>query len=1168
MIELKALQGQVRLLVDDLRDQVAAIAELHSSLTAEYRSAIKAQRTAATFETWLEDVLDQAAVAWVLSCVFVRFCEDNDLVRRCWIGGPAHAAPAERALQERQGYLISHPLHNDRHWLRESFTYLASLRATGKIFDAHNPVWRFDITGQAAERLSDFFRQGEGSQSLESPQLNTRFLGDLYQHLSVHARETYALLQTPEFVEKFILDRTFEPAYREFGLAEINVIDPTCGSGHFILGAFDRLVARWKQREPGTDVRVHVQKALSQVTGVDINPFAVAIARFRLMIAALNECGLNDLETAPAFELRLATGDALLGWGRTSTHQGELVYDESNDSKAFAFNSEDFDELADYLSLGRYSVVVGNPPYIAVKDSALRSLYRKRFSACSGRYVLTVPFAQLFFRLAKRGAADGSGAGYVGQITSNSFMKREFGKKLINEYFAGEVELSEVIDASGASIPNHGTPTVILVGRNRIVSLRYSGLIRAILGVRGETSTPSMPENAPVWSAIVRQIDAPGSNSEWINCVDLDRQRLARHPWSLSGGAAPDVMDHLESNSRRNLGEIAQEIGITAVTGEDDLYLLASADAARRLGVTKVVPLVEGDAVRDFRVISTDTALWPYSDNFEVLDISVLGELGKLFETYREAINRRKRFGTPMVERGLTWWEWQELYREKLRSPLSIVYAEVATHNHFVFDRGGKVFNRTAPVVKLGPDAAEVEYLKVLGVLASSAGCFWLKQVSHNKGGPGGGSSKGEKWRDFYQFNSTKLKSFPLPDAFPQRQIEILDSLASRLASVMPENVINQDVPTRAGLEAARNEYESLQRQMVAHQEELDWETYRCYGLTDGDFTTPAPPEITLGQRAFEIVFAREVADGRAQTRWFSDFGGMPTTELPDTWSAEYRAVVQRRLDAISSDTRISLLERPDFKRPWDWPTWGSLEKAALRDWLLGRLEADEIWAGAPMPKSVAQLADHVRHDDVFRSVMDLWVGSDQYDLVKTIGKLITDDHVPYLPSLRYKESGLRKRVQWENTWDLQRRKVRGEDLEIPLPPKYATGDFAKASYWRNRGKLDVPAERFISYPNVGREGDPTLLVGWAGWDKLSQAQALATIYLDRKNVAGWQREGLLPLLAGLTELEPWLKQWFDEERAGFPGGTPAKFFTNFVNAELATLGADRNDLVKIRGLM
>jgi hypothetical protein len=212
----------------------------------------------------------------------------------------------------------------------------------------------------------------------------------------------------------------------------------------------------------------------------------------------------------------------------------------------------------------------------------------------------------------------------------------------------------------------------------------------------------------------------------------------------------------------------------------------------------------------------------------------------------------------------------------------------------------------------------------------------------------------------------------------------------------------------------------------------------------------------------------------------------------------------------------------------------------------------------------VAQLAERVRQDEDFQSVLSLWVGSDQHDVTKTLAKLVADEHVPYLPVLRYKPAGLRKRVQWERTWELQRREDAREKVDIPVPPKYGSGDFVKTSYWRNRGKLDVPKERFVSYPNAGREGDSTLLLGWAGWDHLAQAQALATVYLDRKTQAGWGEEALLPLLAGVAELEPWLKQWYDEPRPGFPG-SPAKFFTTFLDGELANLGADRSDLRAFR---
>ena len=123
------------------------------------------------------------------------------------------------------------------------------------------------------------------------PELDTRFLGDLYQDLSEAAKKRYALLQTPEFVERFILDRTLDPAIEEFGLEDVRLIDPTCGSGHFLIGAFDRLFALWQAREPATSSAVLAQRCLDQIAGVDLNPYATAIARFRLIIAALRRAG-------------------------------------------------------------------------------------------------------------------------------------------------------------------------------------------------------------------------------------------------------------------------------------------------------------------------------------------------------------------------------------------------------------------------------------------------------------------------------------------------------------------------------------------------------------------------------------------------------------------------------------------------------------------------------------------------------------------------------------------------------------------------------------------------------------------------------------------------------------------------------------------------------------
>ena len=137
----------------------------------------------------------------------------------------------------------------------------------------------------------DFWRRrvpetGELVHDFTDESWNTRFLGDLYQDLSEEARKRYALLQTPEFVEEFILDRTLEPAIAEFGIHEVRLIDPTCGSGHFY---WEPSSAFWTDGcEPSPPRRSAPWcNALDAVYGVDVNPFAVAIARFRLLVAAL-----------------------------------------------------------------------------------------------------------------------------------------------------------------------------------------------------------------------------------------------------------------------------------------------------------------------------------------------------------------------------------------------------------------------------------------------------------------------------------------------------------------------------------------------------------------------------------------------------------------------------------------------------------------------------------------------------------------------------------------------------------------------------------------------------------------------------------------------------------------------------------------------------------------
>ncbi len=1185
MIDPNKLLGDLRRLLkvieEDLQQRINEISDLNASLQAEWQTARDANRTAETFESWADQVITQAGVHWLLSCVFLRFIEDNRLVERPWLGGTPESGRLALARDRHETYFGTHPLESDREYFLCSFREAGALPGLRTFFDEkHNPIFRLGISGDAAMALRQFWQQvdpnsGNLVHDFTDPEWNTRFLGDLYQELSEAARKHYALLQTPEFIEEFILERTLTPAIREFGYRDVRMIDATCGSGHFILGGFQRLVAEWSRNEPARNGRDIAQKALDAVAGVDLNPFAVAIARFRLLVAALRVAGVEGLTEAPAFNFNLAIGDSLLHGKRFGFKATEGMFEGAEDYQAtglrHAYASEDLPEVSRILGR-QYHVVVGNPPYIVVKDGALNAAYRRRYISCHMKYSLGAPFTERFFELAITGRS-GQPAGYVGLITTNSFMKREFGCKLIEQVLP-EVDLTHIIDMSGAYVPGHGTPTVILVGRHRSP---VATVVRTVMGIKGEPSTPEDPARGLVWSAIRAQVDQVGSESQYVSVADIARIVLAKHPWSIGGGGAADLKDRIEAD-RPILDSIADEVGITAVNGEDELFILADASHARRLEIENVKALITGDLVRDWTADS-NTAVWLYDQDFKLIPLELLPSTGRYFWSYRAAISRRKRFGTPMIERGLKWYEYQELYVSKLRTALTITFAEVATQNHFVLDRGGKVFNRTAPVIKLAA-ASEDEHLGLIGLLNSSVACFWLKQVCHNKGSTvdqHGARQRTAPFEDFYAFNSTKIAEFPLCEGRPRTLAGQIDACARNLTALQPDaflavpDRLAQALSTRASLDAARENASGLRSRMIALQEELDWLCYRLYDLLPSNTNKVALEyegnvEIVFGQRAFEIVLARRIAAGQEATTWFERHGSRPITEIPSHWPEAYRKVVAARIEVIEQDRDIGLIERPEYKRRWNSPKWDDLERSALRDWLLNRLESARFWPAVdavnPAHLTTAnRLADTARTDGEFMQIAELYSGHAGFDVGQVVAELVAAESVPFLPALRYTGTGLRKRAQWEETWTLQRREDAGEEVgNIPVPPKYQNKDFLKIEFWRLRSGLDVPKERWISYPGCERGADGSLPIAWAGWNHLQQATALAGYYVDMKESEGWEPRRLQPLLAGLLDLSPWLEQWHNDVDPLY-GERMGNYYKGFVSEEARALGFTLDDL-------
>src|SRR2546425_2811039 len=74
---------------------------------------------------------------------------------------------------------------------------------------------------------------------------------------------------------------------------------------------------------------------------------------------------------------------------------------------------------------------------------------------------------------------------------------------------------------------------------------------------------------------------------------------------------------------------------------------------------------------------------------------------------------------------------------------------------------------------------------------------------------------------------------------------------------------------------------------------------------------------------------------------------------------------------------------------------------------------------------STARLTDVARQDAGVMQVGELYRDDPAFDVQKLVDELVEAESVPLLPVLRYKDTGLRKRAEWERTWELQREENR-----------------------------------------------------------------------------------------------------------------------------------------------
>lgn len=596
----KALSRHVGAIAADLRAQMLAegiVRQRAKQLHVE-------EQVGEDFEVWTDLLSRRAAVMWVLKTVYVRVLEDRVLLR------PGRLLdPEAQQLFEKLA-----PNLGETAFLSWVFRDLASPHGGLPELFAPQPA-EIAVPVDALSRvLIEFWRAKDADTSFQWSFADEAFagelMGDLYQELDPVVKDRYALCQTPDFVRDFILGQTLTPAIAELGADQVRVLDPACGSGHFLLDALRRLVNTTSAQHKGWARRRVVEHALDRVVGIDLNDYACALARVRMVMTAAELAGIDNLAGAAGFHPHVYWADGLEQIERDEEQkptQLDLLGPSHEPPPRAVLTRPHVRAVLRPILQQKFHVVIANPPYILERDETRKSYHRqkqgryRRYRSSSGKYSLASVFTERSGQLATQG-------GWIGLIVGNNFMKREFGKPLVEDVLAG-VDLALVLDTSQAYIPHHGTPTVILFARNRPPA---SKTVRAVMGKRGEVETPEDPAQGKVWSSIVAGYATPGFENDFVSVADLSRETLATHPWSLGGGGASELRTHLEHQSSQTLGDVCAHVGPVAICGEDDVYIFDLYTPNDLVEYTIEIGI--GDRIRDWQGGPYPRAIYPYRD--------------------------------------------------------------------------------------------------------------------------------------------------------------------------------------------------------------------------------------------------------------------------------------------------------------------------------------------------------------------------------------------------------------------------------------------------------------------------------------------------------------------------------------------------------------------------
>jgi hypothetical protein len=670
-----------------------------------------------------------------------------------------------------------------------------------------------DILGQVYEQfLGKVIRLTEGHRAVIEEKPEVKKAGGVYY--------------TPTYVVDYIVQTTVGhllDGKTPKQAAKLRIVDPACGSGSFLIGAYEYLLkwhrdyytkhepAKWAkgakpvlvQVGPGNwklTIAERKRILLDNIFGVDIDNQAIETTKLSLLLKVLE--GETQQSLQPVLRLfheralpdlgdNIKCGNSLVGPDFYQQQQMPLLDDEER----YRVNVFDWAaEFPDIFKAGGFDAVIGNPPYVRQESlSDFKAYFETHYEAFDGT-------ADLFAYFMEKAAKLLSPGGRFSYIVSSSFLRTTYAEPLRRVLKKNAAAL-RIVDFGGLPVFANAKDTYVCIP------------------LLAKSPQPYRVEVSRVDSLTIRDLDRHVA----ANHFTIPHDRLSPQAWSLKSDEEAAVFAKV-MQAGKPLGDYVERKFFRGVTsGLNEAFIIDTETKQKlisedRRSAELIHPLLSGEDVR--RYISQETALW--------LIFTRRGVDIDRYPAVREHLARWKEDLTPKRDKSAKRgrkpgrYEWYEIqddvaYFSVFEGP-KIIFPDICKGPRFHLDNDGHYLANTAYCLGVGDP-----YL--LGILNSRLFWFAISNISI----PFGIRAGKYRYRLIYQYME-KVPIRPIDVANPADK-----SRRDHVAQLAEQMVV---LHQRQADARTPQEKTALERQIAASDTQLDKLVYDLYGLAEAEIKT------------------------------------------------------------------------------------------------------------------------------------------------------------------------------------------------------------------------------------------------------------------------------------------------------------------------------------------